>query len=153
MGILVSARCVPGFAGEGDVWPLDPELSVRPQKRQCVESNSSSVFTAFGRASSTSRAAQATLRHRDLRAYRTALAGDQGMDSRRRTRPILVQPTPETFRTRPGMVRPNLNMESSRGPAQRWPHPGFGIHLTAMEAQIKAAARISQRNSLDKRAG
>jgi hypothetical protein len=39
---------------------------------------------------------QTALRHRDLRAYRTTLAGDQGMDSRRRTGPELVQPTPES---------------------------------------------------------
>jgi len=54
----------------------------------------------------------------DLRAYRTALAGDQGIDSRRRTLAYLVQPTTETIGTRSRLDRSNLNIESLRSPAR-----------------------------------
>ena len=44
--------------------------------------------------------ATAAIRYRDHGAHRTTLAGDQGMDSRRRTGSRLVQPSPKSFQSR-----------------------------------------------------
>ena len=53
------------------------------------------------------------------------------MDPRRRTGSRLVQPSPESFKSRPGWHRPKPNMAGTRNPFGRRPHPGSRLHLTS----------------------
>ena len=52
-----------------------------------------------------------------------------------------VQPSPESFKSRPGWHRPKPNMAGTRNPVGRRPHPGFRIHLTSRQTRRKTAAK------------
>jgi len=82
-------------------------------------------------------------------AHRTALAGDQGMDPRRRAGPRLVQPSPASLQSRSRRFRPAPDVASRGNTIGRRPHSGSRIHLTPTIGQKTTAAK----NFLAKRVG
>ena len=57
--------------------------------------------------------------------------------SRRRARPRLVQPSPESLRSRPRRLRPASQLAARGNPPRLRPHPRSGRHLKASTAPFK----------------